>query len=59
MRADLEESLTDTVYRTVFEPLGALAGDPRLGSLGFALANVALYTALAAAMDRRRLYVKV
>lgn len=47
------------VYRTVFEPLGALAGDPRLGSLGFALANVALYTALAVAMDRRRLYVKV
>jgi predicted acyltransferase len=47
------------VYRTVFEPLGAMAGDPRLGSLGFALANVALYTALAVAMDRRRLYVKV
>jgi predicted acyltransferase len=47
------------VYRTVFEPLGALAGDARLGSLAFALANVALYTALAVAMDRRRLYVKV
>lgn len=47
------------LYRTVFEPLGALAGDPRLGSLGFALLNVALYTALAVAMDRRRLYVKV
>ncbi len=47
------------VYRTVFEPLGAVAGDPKLGSLGFALANVALYTALAVAMDRRRLYVKV
>jgi predicted acyltransferase len=47
------------VYRTVFEPLGALAGDARLGSLAFALANLALYTALAVAMDRRRLYVKV
>jgi predicted acyltransferase len=47
------------VYRTVFEPLGAMVGDARLGSLAFALANVALYTALAVAMDRRRLYVKV
>ena len=47
------------LYRTLFEPLGTLAGDPRLGSLAFALAHVALYTALAVAMDRRGLYVKV
>jgi predicted acyltransferase len=43
-------------YRTFFEGLG---GDPRLGSLLFALANVAAYWALARWLDRRGTYIKV
>jgi len=43
-------------WRQVFEPL---ASDPRLGSLLFALANVAGYWLLAAWLDRRRIYIRV
>jgi len=47
-------------YREVFAPLGSLVtADPRLGSLLFALANLCLYAALAAWMDRRRVYIRV
>ena len=44
------------LYRTLFADLGP---DPRLGSLLFAVANLALYWALAAWLDRRRIYIKV
>ncbi|MBX3599332.1 MAG: DUF5009 domain-containing protein [Rubrivivax sp.] len=44
------------LYRTVFADLGS---DPRLGSLLFACANLAVYAAVAAWMDRRRWYVRV
>ena len=37
----------------------ALPGDPRLGSLGFALALTAAFAALALALDRRRWYWRV
>ena len=47
------------VWRTLFEPLGAAAGDPRLGSLAFALANLAVYALVARELDRRRVYVRV
>ncbi len=39
--------------------LASVAPDPRVGSLLFALVNVAAYWALAAWLDRRRLYIKV
>ena len=39
--------------------LEPVAPDPRVGSLLFALVNVAAYWALAAWLDRRRLYIKV
>lgn len=44
------------IYRNVFADIGS---DPRLGSLLFALANLALYWALAAWLDRRRIYIRV
>ena len=44
------------IYRTVFEPL---TQDPRASSLMFALANLALYGALAWWLDRRGLYWRV
>ncbi len=44
------------LYRTVFAGLGS---DPRMGSLLFACANLAVYAALVAWMDRRRWYVRV
>ena len=44
------------LYRTLFEGLGS---DPRFGSLLFALANLAAYWALAAWLDRRRIYIKL
>ncbi len=44
------------VYQSLFAGIGS---DPRLGSLMFALANLALYAALAAWLDRRRLYIRV
>lgn len=44
------------LYRTLFEGVGS---DPRLGSLLFAIANLAAYWALAAWLDRRRIYIKV
>jgi predicted acyltransferase len=47
-------------WRELFMPLGqALAGDPRLGSLLQAGVYLGLYGALAAWMDRRRLYIRV
>lgn len=45
------------LYRTVFEPLTPF--DPRLGSLLFALANLAAYWALARWLDARRIYIRV
>lgn len=39
--------------------LANVAPDPRVGSLLFALVNVAAYWALAAWLDRRRIYIKV
>ena len=44
------------LYRHVF---AAIPGDPRLGSLAYALALLAALVALALWMDRRRLYVRV
>jgi predicted acyltransferase len=44
------------VYRTVFQDIG---NDPRLGSFLFSVANLAVYWAIARAMDKRRWYVKV
>lgn len=44
------------LYRHVF---AAIPGDPRLGSLAYALAVLAALVALALWMDRRRLYVRV
>jgi predicted acyltransferase len=47
-------------WREVFAPLARLVSDdPRLGSLLFALANLSVYWALAAWMDRRRIYIRV
>jgi predicted acyltransferase len=43
-------------YRHVF---AALPGDPRIGSLAYALAVLAVFTALALWLDRRRLYWRV
>jgi len=44
------------LHRTVFADL---APDPRLGSLAFAMAHLAVYWALAAWLHRRRLFIKV
>ena len=44
------------LYQTVFAPIGS---DPRLGSLLYALAHLAVYAGLAHWMDRRRIYVRV
>ena len=44
------------LYRTLFAEMG---NDPRLGSLLFAVANLALYWALAAWLGHRRIYIKV
>jgi predicted acyltransferase len=44
------------VYERVFADIGS---DPRLGSLMYALANLALYAALAGWLDRRRIYIRV
>jgi predicted acyltransferase len=45
-----------TALARALEPL---APDPRVGSLLFALLNVAAYWALAAWLDRRRIYIRV
>jgi hypothetical protein len=37
----------------------AVSTDPRLGSLLFALLNLAFYSAIAWALHRRRIYVRV
>jgi predicted acyltransferase len=48
------------LYRHVFAPAGAaLSSDPRLGSLLFALANLAVYAGVAWWLDRRRIYIRV
>jgi predicted acyltransferase len=47
------------LYRTAFEPLGSWVGDARFGSLAFAVANLALYTAIVVAFDRRGLRWRV
>lgn len=44
------------LYRTLFEPI---ASDARIGSLAFAVANLLFYAALAWALDRRRIYIRV
>ncbi len=44
------------LYRHVFADVGT---DPRLGSLLFAVANLAAYAGLAWWLDRRRIYVRV
>jgi hypothetical protein len=46
-------------YKSVFAPIGQLAGDPRLGSFLFAFANLCLYALLAWWLDRRRIYIRV
>lgn len=46
------------LYRAVFAPLGEWT-DPRLGSLAFALANLSVYWALVAWLDKRRIYIRV
>ena len=44
------------LYQAVF---AQVPGDPRLGSLLYALANLSLYAALAWWLDRRRIYIRV
>ena len=48
-------SLYATIYRTVF----AHTADPRLGSLLFALAFLAVFVAIAGWMNRRRIFLKL
>lgn len=45
------------LYRSLFAPLTPF--DPRLGSLLFAIANLACYWWLARWLDRRRIYIRV
>jgi predicted acyltransferase len=47
------------LYNTVFAPIGSAVGDARFGSLLFACANLSLYWALAAWLDRRRIFIRV
>ena len=49
-------SLLPWLYRSVFAHIGS---DPRLGSLAFALANLALYWVLARWLDARCIYLRV
>jgi predicted acyltransferase len=44
------------LHQTLFAPLFT---DPRAGSLAYAMANLALYWAIAAWMDARRIYIRV
>jgi predicted acyltransferase len=48
-----------TPLGAVARALAPVAPDPRVGSLLFALLNVVAYWALAAWLDRRRIYIKV
>ena len=48
-------SLYSTIYRTVFDRFA----DPRLGSLLFALAYLALWTAVFGLLYRKRVFLKV
>jgi predicted acyltransferase len=48
-------SLYDWIYRFLFVPWGGALN----GSLGFALANVALWLAVAALLYHRRIFVKI
>ncbi|MEN9418354.1 MAG: hypothetical protein RI988_1974 [Pseudomonadota bacterium] len=47
------------LYRTAFEPLGSWVGDARFGSLAFAVTNLAVYTVIVVAFDRRGLRWRV
>lgn len=48
------------LYKNVFAVAGsAITSDPRLGSLLFALANLAVYAGLAWWLDKRRIYIRV
>jgi len=47
------------VYKNVFDGIGQLAGDPRLGSFLFACANLGAYALLAWWLDRKRIYIRV
>jgi predicted acyltransferase len=49
-------ALLPWLYRGFFEPLPV---DPRIASLLFALANLAFYWAIAAGLDRRRIYIRL
>jgi predicted acyltransferase len=48
-------SLYTTIYRTVFDHFA----DPRVGSLLFALAFLAVFVAIAGALHRRRIFLKI
>jgi predicted acyltransferase len=48
-------SLYATIYRTVFDRFQ----DPRLGSLLFALANLAVWVAVSGVFYRKRIFIKV
>lgn len=50
-----EDGFYGALYKTVFQPL---AGD-YIGSLLFAIAHVLLFLALAAFLDRKRIYIRV
>lgn len=47
------------VYKNMFAGIGQLAGDPRLGSFLFAVANLCLYAVLAWWLDHKRIYIRV
>ncbi|HEY7111667.1 MAG TPA: hypothetical protein VIA45_01935, partial [Thermoanaerobaculia bacterium] len=48
-------SLYSTIYRTVFDRFA----DPRLGSLLFALAFLAVFLGIAGVLYRRRIFLKL
>ena len=48
-----------SAYTRTYEVFFASWLGPLHGSLGFALANVALWTAIAVLLDRKRIYLKV
>ena len=48
-----------SAYTWIYETLFASWLGPLNGSLGFALANVAVWTAIAVVLDRRRIYLKI
>ena len=48
-----------SAYTWTYEAFFASWLGPLNGSLGFALANVAVWTAIAVFLDRKRIYLKV